>query len=806
MSPLASAAARPRAVLVVLSAMLASAPGRAQQPPAVSGRYPSLAVLNQHSECGIGAIAPWAGRLWFVTYAPHQPGGSTDRLWSLDRRLALTEHPESIGGTPAGRLVHPSSGQLFIGHHAIDGTGTVRTVSPEAMPARVTAIAEHLSEPRRFVYVVDMEGRIYELDVATLEPRLLFEKPVPGWHGKGAWTSQGVLVVSNNGEVPARTFRVSPYLAGADPVDEEEAGVLAEWDGKTWRIVARRQFTEVTGPGLVRGAAAANVPIWSTGWDARSVLLMVRDQGTWTTWRLPKSDFSYDGRHGWHTEWPRIRDVGADVPLLMTMHGGMFDFPSTFSPAAPGGLRPLATYLKVVADFCEWNGRVVFGCDDVSKFDNPLAGQAQSNLWFTSRAGLAELGAPRGYGGPWLGDDVPAGSVSEPYLFAGYPQRCAHVAHQGSAPVEFAFETGAGSRWQQVARLEVPGGGYRHLELPADLPGDWIRVRVTGDAPRCTVRFHYGPSRGARPDPALFAGLAPVDAPGPHSLAWVRPRGGDLGTLQVLAARVDAGGRMDAIPRHYAMGPDLALQPSDDDEARDWFLARARVDRPELTVDGASVLIRYQGRRYRLPKGPQGFDGPWLGAGWPRAVREAVTERSLLHAHGTFYVLPRRSAGGYLALMPVASHDRRIFDWCSWRGLLVLTGVAADAEPDAHVRKCGDVGVWVGDVDDLWKLGPPCGRGGPWRDTPVRAGVPSDPYLMTGFDHKTVSIAHDGGEPVAVRIEVDVALDGVWHEYATLTVPPGESVDHVFPAGYQAHWVRLVADHDCTATAVFEYR
>jgi hypothetical protein len=36
-------------------------------------------------------------------------------------------------------------------------------------------------------------------------------------------------------------------------------------------------------------------------------------------------------------------------------------------------------------------------------------------------------------------------------------------------------------------------------------------------------------------------------------------------------------------------------------------------------------------------------------------------------------------------------------------------------------------------------------------------------------------------------------------------VPPGEPLVHEFPAGYAAHWVRLTADRDTTATATFVY-
>ena len=44
--------------------------------------------------------------------------------------------------------------------------------------------------------------------------------------------------------------------------------------------------------------------------------------------------------------------------------------------------------------------------------------------------------------------------------------------------------------------------------------------------------------------------------------------------------------------------------------------------------------------------------------------------------------------------------------------------------------------LWSGKTADLWSWGKPTGWGGPWWEAPVRAGEPSAPYLMTGFDQK----------------------------------------------------------------------
>lgn len=90
--------------------------------------------------------------------------------------------------------------------------------------------------------------------------------------------------------------------------------VLAEMDGKDWKVVRRNQFVEVTGPGGIYGNANPETdPLWATGWDHKSVLLGVRDaKNGWSFYRLPKASHSYDGAHGWNTEWPRIRNVGTE--------------------------------------------------------------------------------------------------------------------------------------------------------------------------------------------------------------------------------------------------------------------------------------------------------------------------------------------------------------------------------------------------------------------------------------------------------------------------------------------------------------
>ena len=111
----------------------------------------------------------------------------------------------------------------------------------------------------------------------------------------------------------------------------------------------------------------------------------------------------------------------------------------------------------------------------------------------------------------------------------------------------------------------------------------------------------------------------------------------------------------------------------------------------------------------------------------------------------------------------------------------------------------------VGFIEDLWHFGKPRGVGGPWKNSPVKAGVPSPAYMMTGFDRKAFELLHDAEKAVTFRLDVDFLGTGQWHPYAKYKVPPGRSLRSELPDGYSAHWVRVTADVNCSATAWFTY-
>jgi hypothetical protein len=117
----------------------------------------------------------------------------------------------------------------------------------------------------------------------------------------------------------------------------------------------------------------------------------------------------------------------------------------------------------------------------------------------------------------------------------------------------------------------------------------------------------------------------------------------------------------------------------------------------------------------------------------------------------------------------------------------------------------GKAAVWVGVIDDLWKMGKPTGSGGPWKNTPVKANVPSDPYLIGFYDKRKLTLSHEAKEPVTFKLEVEPIGHGPWMLYKQITVEPGKTLDYTFPDTFQARWIRFSTDKATTANAWLRY-
>ena len=927
----------------------------------ISGVYPHLTMWNDENECGTGAVVPWQGNLWAITYAPHQPGGSTDKLCQVTPDLKQIIFPGSVGGTPANRMIHRESNQLLIGPYLIDAKSNVRVISPKTMYGRLTGNARHLTDPQNKVYYATMEEGLYEVNVNTLEtkclirdgnggaPKVGIKSQLPGYHGKGLYSGQGRLMYANNGE--------RHPLVKSDPTIP--SGALAQWFGEgDWQLVRRHQFTEITGPGGIHGSSdPGKDPVWTMGWDARSVVLGLLEDKQWHFYRLPKGSHSYDGSHGWNTEWPRIREIG-ETDLLATMHGTFWRFPAGFSKGSSAGIAPRSNYLKVIGDFCRWNDRVVLGCDDSARAEflnvrsfkakHGAPRQSNSSLWFVKPQQLDQLGPAIGRGSVWLRDDIREGQVSDPFLFSGYDHRQLHLSHQSDEPVTFVLEVDRNGTDEWSTLREIKIDRSQSMIFGGKDTGAWIRLRSESAAKSVTANFQYR-NRDERPsdNAAMFAGLTEAGA---------KPATGGL--MRSLA--YNRLGLVGNDGSYYELDRLMQLSPVDDTKAAQQLVSDVAQPARAFSVDAASVVIEEDGKRYRLPKndryrpakkqkarrgksfaehlaqnlarnaavkvssthrdyaanhvvdGKLDDDSRWVGksnekqnwleldlgeaktfssiwvvTGWQggkvsvaerfsvqvrkgdswrdiatvssnrdslreilldesvstdrirvwtdssdyfrvyevalfqerpeiaessaadfelaRVCREVATERDLLNIHGTFYELPARNAQGLAKVRPVATHNLAIHDFCSHNGLLLFTGLDARIKGKHIFRSAdGHAAIWAGVVDDLWQLGKPRGQGGPWKNTKVNAGEPSDPYLMTAYDQKSVTLESDRNS--TITLEVDVDGTGLWIPYREFAIKAGEATEHDFPEGFSAYWIRAVSDSDATAGAIFEYR
>jgi hypothetical protein len=457
-------------------------------PRAYSGVVPSLAQVGDlgppRSEIGVGCLMPWAGKLYVLNYNSHKErsgrGVSLRRIHE-DMTMEIVPETRGVDGTYTNRFIHFPSNQLVIGPHVIDAEHNIRTV-PELRPLRVCGTTRHLADPDHLVYVLCMEGELFELNVRTLGCRQVFDLNEQlgtlgefKVHYKDCYAAFGRLVVCSN------------EYHEPDWKREQAQGRLAEFDGRRWTVLEEKPFT------CISGRHDFGETIFATGWDQASALMKVftKADGKWTTYRLPKASHCFD--HKWQTEWPRIRETEHER-LLMDHHGMFYEL----SPWAYGGrvwgVRPISTHLWVLGDFCSWRGMLVMGADNASPShgQSPTTAEPQSGLWFGKTDDLWRFGKPRGWGGPWWEEKVRAGEPSDPYLMTGFEHKCVHVSHDAGREVAFHVEVdfqGHGA-FHRYTTLTAPAAGYAQHTFPTGFSAHWVRLVADADCV-ATAQFHY---------------------------------------------------------------------------------------------------------------------------------------------------------------------------------------------------------------------------------------------------------------------------------------------------------------------------
>lgn len=453
-------------------------------PQNFSGVVPEFAQVADfgppRSEIGIGCLMPWNGKLYILNYVSHRKQtGTGTGLRVIDGDFKMTIHPAAVDGTYANRMINTESSQLIIGPHVIDRDHGVRTV--EALrEIRLCGTATHLTDPKNLVYMLGMEGELFELNVHTLETKKIFDltkelgtKGEQKTHFKDCYTGCGRLVVASN------------EYTEAEFLGKQDEGRLAEYDGKEWRILERNPYVCVQG---LMGDV-----IFALGWDRASAILKVftKCDGKWTNYRLPKASHTFD--HRTQTEWPRIRSVEHER-LLMDAHGMFYEMSPFLFGGRLWGVRPISTHLWVHPDFCTWKGLLVLGSDNASAEwgGNLQCAEPQSGLWFGRTDDLWKMGKPKGWGGPWWHDAVAAGVPSDPYLMTGFEGKCLHLSHESDTPARFRIEVDfhGNDCWNVYRTIEVPAKGYEAITFPHGYSAHWVRVVSEQDC-TASAQFFY---------------------------------------------------------------------------------------------------------------------------------------------------------------------------------------------------------------------------------------------------------------------------------------------------------------------------
>lgn len=452
-------------------------------PASYGGVVPALAQVADlgppRSEIGVGCLMPWAGVLYVLNYVSHKAHtghGTSLRRIHADMSMEVVQETLGVDGTYTNRMVHYASNQLVIGPHVIDDKHNIRTVK-ELIDIRTCGTAVHLTDPDNLVYVLGMEGELFELNVRTLAIKQLFNlndvlktEGVSGRvHYKDCHCWAGRLVVCSN------------EYEEADWKGTRSEGRLAEWDGTgDWKIIDKKPFITIASRRDFAETMFAN------GWDRASAILKVftKADGQWRTYRLPKSSQCYD--HKWQTEWPRIREVEHERYLL-DQHGMFYEL----SPWAYGnrvwGIRPISTHLWVLGDFCSWRGMLVMGGDNASPSgsDNVTTAEPQSGLWFGKTDDLWSFGKPSGWGGPWWDDAVKAGEPSDPYLMTGFEHKCIHLSTDKPANIRIEVDFRGDGMFVPYATLKVDT--YAQHVFPTGFSAHWVRVVADTD---CVATAH----------------------------------------------------------------------------------------------------------------------------------------------------------------------------------------------------------------------------------------------------------------------------------------------------------------------------
>lgn len=446
----------------------------------VVGRSADVTGLND-SEIGIGAIIPWAGKLWYTNYLANATTsyGSGSGLYYIDKdfKETVVDQFPCIG---TARHIHFATNSLFIGNWKIDINGVVVRINT-LTGLRVAAITSHITDSNK-VYVLSMEGIVYEMSAffpytLTQLFNLVTVLNIAGQpHFKAAYTQStptGRLFVVTNNNTPD--------------------GRLAYWDGVNMTAAGWHIIDQTASWVEVAGTKEFDNLVFATGIDSKSAILAVGKSNDTTVWikrRLPLPTRMYE--QYWQQEWMRIRMVETEK-FLMDLHGMFYQLQPSLLGGDPNITRPVvepvSRHIRTIPDFTTWNGYFVIGGNEATPQNGSYRniGQPSSGMVFMITDDLWSWGKPIGYGDIWQNEAVTTNIPSDEFLMNGFDKKAMHINNGHSAAINFKVEVCHRDVWYTYQTFNVAAGLYFHHEFPSGFGAEWVRVTpdISGTSVSC---------------------------------------------------------------------------------------------------------------------------------------------------------------------------------------------------------------------------------------------------------------------------------------------------------------------------------
>lgn len=444
-------------------------------------------AASNHSECGVGALIPWADRLYYSTYLAMPNDGSGTKIGYIDANFA--DHTVlTTNGIHTARYIHADTNQLCIGCCVIEADGTSHTINDFVL-RRISGFAAHIVSPATKVYAITMEGVIYEVDLTTYSATLLLDVTtalgLTKKHFKACWTYAAPFAVTD------RLLMASNVQT--DPVTAANSGALVAVDmvALTASVKLQSSCIEVAGNYYTGNGGF----VFIIGKDHKSPFLgvMRNNNAEVYKYRFPSPNKSQD----WYIsqEWMRIRPVTTER-MMMNAFGMWFHLSTWLANASAAGientgsvgtsypiLEPIARYIDTITDFCVFNGKFAIGTNNMSLHNGafPNSGQPNSAIKFGDIEDIWKGGKPTGKGYIWYKEATTTGTNSTAMLIRGYDKKTLHFYNQGAAAVNVAVKIVSYSDVYTLATVAVAQNTLVTYSIPDGVGADWMHLATDAD-------------------------------------------------------------------------------------------------------------------------------------------------------------------------------------------------------------------------------------------------------------------------------------------------------------------------------------